>query len=150
MIGAIRTYLVAFLATLLGSLTAYPSWAAIEFPTPIYTYNAPAHSAPRDNGALERGPPSVAVRDTSEASVDRGSNGTSSRPDGVATHTHITDAPPTGVAQGRTPTGTTTLPAELIDGDLLSLQRGHVAANTERLLAKADRMVKSCDVVYDG
>lgn len=38
--AAVRVYLVGFLTTLLGTITASPIWAAPEIPTTIYTYGA--------------------------------------------------------------------------------------------------------------
>lgn len=135
MIAAIRMYLVAFLATVLGALVASPIWAAPGIPTPIYTYDTLAHPAPSDNEALERGPPAahdLNLANDAGALWSRGASARSDEPVPPAAMDY--DHPDVLVPVART-TGTTEAPAEVIGGEFSALKRAGVAANagTSRL-----------------
>lgn len=99
--------------------------AAVSVPAggaAIYTYDAPIYDAPGDDSVQERGPPMAP------------------RPEVLSTRLTTTYVYPAALLQVARPTTTTGSQVRAEHGDLLSLRRSGVAANSERLLAKADRI----------
>ncbi|GAB3869015.1 hypothetical protein GCM10028801_45680 [Nocardioides maradonensis] len=89
---------------------------------------------------LERGSPITYDPDIIPGAVDHWSRGTSARPDGRSSGSTTTYAAPATFVEAAHGTTRPGGQVELAGGDLSSLRRLSVAANSERLLAKADRI----------
>lgn len=123
------------LALILGAAGCLSLASAAVAGTPpgqvrAHGYDAAVYVEPSTYTAPERGPPATSHFVTILTAVDRLSSSPSARSDGAAIYIHTTYALPAELAQGRAPTGTTTTPVELIDGNELSVQRWRVAAKT--------------------
>ncbi len=134
------------LGALVGLITVVLCWLAFPssagalvpaHPHATYTYDAPVYDAPGNDSVQERGPPGVAVANTTYNAVDVWSRGPSARLGGRAAQPTITyDLPALPVQSAAV--GTTTLEATPDSSGLLSsFQRSSVAANTGRTAARA-------------
>lgn len=119
--------IVAVLASLLLPSTATATNLAVVPAVPgVYAHDDGSRSDEITGATAERGPPvSTLSRTQTYSVVDLWSHGSSARPAAGTTYTYN----PTPLFGQRDNAGTTTQePAQLVDGDLSSHQRWHVAA----------------------
>lgn len=126
-----KRLLALLVALAIGWVTmpAAASASLVEHGRPLaytYTYDLPGYDAPDNDSAQERGPPSVAVANTT--AVDLWSHGTLARPDGVKAPSITTYAYPVAPAQAARATTMTGAQVVLADGDLLSVPSAQDAA----------------------
>lgn len=126
------------LATLIAAVLAWVGFVAPSAiaapPAPaaaVHTYDTSEYDQPTDYAASERGPPaSTLSRTQTYGAVDLGSHGSSARPDTATTHADSTDNSTLLLGRCGNEGTTSQEPAQLADGDLLSLQRWRVAAKS--------------------
>lgn len=129
------------LRVLVGLITAILCWLAFPssagalvpaHPHATYTYDMPVYDAPGNDRVQERGPPGVALTNTTSDAVGPWSHGASVRPDGPVVPPVTAYDYPTALAQAARATTKTGTQVGATEGDLSSLPRAQVAANAGR------------------
>ena len=125
------------LAVLLATLVAWlgfgaPTIAAVEAapaPATVYAYDSHHHTAVATRTTKERGPPASYDLIATNGAVDHGSHGAAARPSDATTLATYDYDDPALIARTHSAAGTTTEPAQRLDGELRPFQRRQVAAN---------------------
>lgn len=125
-------FLRLFLGILIAWLCVTPVASGATLPDPPVTahaYDSQRHSVVVTSTNTERGPPSAYDDTDAYGAVDRWSRGASTRPRAAASSAAYAYDGNLALVQVDCNPIASIVPVQAIDGDLLSLQRWHVAAN---------------------